>query len=283
MNDTERNKKISCRLQEHYNILLEKGYDVLYLALQGSQNYNLDEYSENYCSDIDTKAIVLPSFKDFCYNKTPISTTLILDNNEHIDVKDIRVMFEMLKKNNLSYLELLYTPYSIVNEKYKENIKELLSNRDKLINKVRLFKAIAGMSMEKKKALCHPYPNLLEKIEKYGFDGKQLSHCVRLNEILRRMLFYNEELQNVYKTNKREELMNYKKQLVKDGSRIMTKEEAIDLCEYYDAATKMLKDTYLEKYSDEEKQPCQYDLNELIYKILKKKFREEIEEDEERN
>lgn len=283
MNDTERNKKISCRLQEHYNILLEKGYDVLYLALQGSQNYNLDEYSENYCSDIDTKAIVLPSFKDFCYNKTPISTTLILDNNEHIDVKDIRVMFEMLKKNNLSYLELLYTPYSIVNEKYKENIKELLNNRDKLINKVRLFKAIAGMSMEKKKALCHPYPNLLEKIEKYGFDGKQLSHCVRLNEILRRMLFYNEELQNVYKTNKREELMNYKKQLVKDGSRIMTKEEAIDLCEYYDAATKMLKDTYLEKYSDEEKQPCQYDLNELIYKILKKKFREEIEEDEERN
>lgn len=283
MNDTERNKKISCRLQEHYNILLEKGYDVLYLALQGSQNYNLDEYSENYCSDIDTKAIVLPSFKDFCYNKTPISTTLILDNNEHIDVKDIRVMFEMLKKNNLSYLELLYTPYSIVNEKYKENIKELLSNRDKLINKVRLFKAIAGMSMEKKKALCHPYPNLLEKIEKYGFDGKQLSHCIRLNEILRRMLFYNEELQNVYKTNKREELMNYKKQLVKDGSRIMTKEEAIDLCEYYDAATKMLKNTYLEKYADEEKQPCQYDLNELIYKILKKKFREEIEEDEERN
>lgn len=283
MNDTERNKKISCRLQEHYNILLKKGYDVLYLALQGSQNYNLDEYSEDYYSDVDTKAIVLPSFEDFCYNRTPVSTTLILDSNEHIDVKDIRAMFEMFKKNNLSYLELLYTPYSIVNEKYKENMEELLNNRDKLINKIRLFKAIAGMSMEKKKALCHPYPNLLEKIEKYGFDGKQLSHCVRLNEILSRMLLYNEELQDVYKTNKREELMNYKKQLIKDGSRIMTKEEAIELCEYYDAATKMLKDAYLEEHPDEEKQPCQYNLNELTYKILKKKFREEIEKDEERN
>lgn len=276
-------KKISCRLKEHYNILLEKGYDVLYLALQGSQNYNLDEYSEDYCSDVDTKAIVLPSFKDFCRNQTPISTTLILDNNEHIDVKDIRVMFEMFKKNNLSYLELLYTFYSIVNEKYREDVEELLSNRDKLVNKARLFKTIAGMSMEKKKALCHPYPNLLEKIEKYGFDGKQLSHCVRLNEILSRILFYKEELQDVYKTNKREELMNYKKQLVIDGSRIMTKEEAIELCDLYDAATKMLKDAYLKEHPDEEKQPCQYNLDELTYKILKKKFREEIEEDEEGN
>lgn len=280
MND----KKISCRLTEHYNILLEKGYDVLYLALQGSQNYNLDEYTESYCSDVDTKAIVLPSFKDFCYNKTPISTTLVLDNNEHIDVKDIRVMFEMFKKNNLSYLELLYTKYSIINKEYEKEINELLNNRDKLVNKARLFKTMAGMSMEKKKALCLPYPNLLEKIEKYGFDGKQLSHCVRLNEMLSRMLFCNEELQNVYKTNKREELMNYKKQLVKDGSRIMTKEEAIELCELYDAATKKLKDAYLEEYPDEEKQPCQYNLNELIYRILKKKFREEIEkEDGKRN
>ena len=281
MNDN--NKKISCRLTEHYNILLKKGYNVLYLALQGSQNYNLDEYTETYCSDIDTKAIVLPSFRDFCYNKTPISTTLILDNNEHIDVKDIRIMFEMFKKNNLSYLELLYTKYSIVSKEYEEEVNELLNNRDKLVNKARLFKTIAGMSMEKKKALCHPYPNLLEKIEKYGFDGKQLSHCVRLNEMLSRMLFCNEELQDVYKTNKREELMNYKKQLVKDGSRIMTKEEAIELCEFYDAATKKLKDAYLEGHLDEEKQPYQYNLNELIYKILKKKFREEIERDEKRN
>ena len=283
MNMNDNDKKISCRLIEHYNILLEKGYNILYLALQGSQNYNLDEYTENYCSDVDTKAIVLPSFKDFCYNKTPISTTLILDNNEHIDVKDIRIMFEMFKKNNLSYLELLYTKYSITNKKYEEEVNELLNNRYKLVNKARLFKTIAGMSMEKKKALCHPYPNLLEKIEKYGFDGKQLSHCVRLNEMLIRMLFCNEELQDVYKTNKREELMNYKKQLVKDGSRIMTKEEAIKLCEFYDAATKKLKDAYLEEHPDEEKQPYQYNLNELIYKILKKKFREEIEKDEKRN
>lgn len=40
------------------------------LVLQGSQNYRLDIYTEDYKSDIDTKAIVIPSLKDIVLNKS---------------------------------------------------------------------------------------------------------------------------------------------------------------------------------------------------------------------
>lgn len=47
---------------------------------------------------------------------------------------------------------------------------------------------MAGMSMEKYKALEHPYPTLAEKIKKYGYDPKQLHHILRMNEFTRRYI-----------------------------------------------------------------------------------------------
>lgn len=37
-----REEKIMKRVQEHYNYLKEKGFEIVFLALQGSQNYGLD-------------------------------------------------------------------------------------------------------------------------------------------------------------------------------------------------------------------------------------------------
>ena len=51
--------KIMKRVQEHYDYLVAAGYDVVFTALQGSQNYGLDEYSDEYMSDVDTKSMVL--------------------------------------------------------------------------------------------------------------------------------------------------------------------------------------------------------------------------------
>ena len=96
-----REEKIMKRVQEHYNYLKEKGFEIVFLALQGSQNYGLDVYDEDYISDVDTKAVILPSFEDFIYGRKLYSETLVLENNEHIDVKDIRVMFETYKKQNV--------------------------------------------------------------------------------------------------------------------------------------------------------------------------------------
>ena len=92
------------RLHSDYELLANKGYEVFGVYLQGSQNYHLAY--EN--SDIDTKAIVLPSFDDIVFNRQPISTTLILETNEHLDVKDIRLMFQNFKKQNINFLEILF-------------------------------------------------------------------------------------------------------------------------------------------------------------------------------
>lgn len=118
MND--KSDYIMKNIEEKYNYLQNLGYKVIAIYLQGSQNYGLDVYDDDYKSDIDAKAIVIPKLEDIILNKKPVSTTIVMDNNEHIDVKDIRVMKDMFIKQNLSYLELLYTDYYKYDSEFEE-------------------------------------------------------------------------------------------------------------------------------------------------------------------
>lgn len=282
MTREERNELIKEKMTYHIkHLLLKTNYEVMCVMLQGSQNYGLDEYTDEYQSDVDTKAIVLPHFRDFVCGSSPVSTTIVLDNNEHIDVKDIRVMFENFRKMNVSYIELLYSNWIWINPRYEAEVRELLRHRDTIaaLNRNQFIRCIAGMSMEKRKALCHPYPNLMDKIEKYGYDGKQLSHCVRLFEFLMRYLS-GVPLKDCYVSQMPETLINYKKQLTKDGFRTLTKEEAIELCETYDNGTKGLKDGSLTE-KDEINQEAIDILNSIKYNILRQKFMCDIYEEEE--
>lgn len=179
-------KEIMIRLYKDYFYLQNSGYEVVGVFLQGSQNYELD----NEFSDIDTKAIVLPSFEKFLLNKKPISTTHILESNEHLDIKDIRLMFESFRKQNVNFVEILFTKYMVLNPKYSDIFNELLKEKE-LVARYNMYTAIncmCGMAYEKQKALKHPYPSLIEKIERYGYDPKQLHHIVRLREFLERYI-----------------------------------------------------------------------------------------------
>ena len=68
--------KIQKRLESDYQYITSLGHEVLGVFLQGSQNYGLSYEG----SDIDTKAIIVPSFNDFVLNKKMVSTTEILEN-----------------------------------------------------------------------------------------------------------------------------------------------------------------------------------------------------------
>lgn len=208
-----RNLYIMSNIRDKYLYLEEHGYKVLGIFLQGSQNYGLDIYDEDYKSDIDAKAIVLPSLRDIVLNKTPVSTTIVLPNDEHIEVKDIRIMREIFVKQNISYLELLYTEFYLGNDKYKKYVKELQDMKDEIssINKNQLLKAIKGMSMNKLIALEHPYPTIVDKIEKYGYDPKQLHHIVRLNEFVGRYLLDGESFGSCYISKMHNDLIDIKK------------------------------------------------------------------------
>ena len=273
-----REEKIMKRVQEHYDYLQSLGYEVVCVCLQGSQNYGLDEYSDEYVSDIDTKAIVLPPLDDFIAAASPVSTVVIMDNNEHAEVKDIRVMFDMFKKENISYIELLFTEFKIVNPEWAELIEPLFANRELISthHRSQFLRCIAGMAMEKRKALCHPYPNLIEKIEKYGYDGKQLHHCVRLHNFITRYLG-GESLDTCYRVSApmHEVLMNYKKQKDAYGDELKV-DRAIEICDYYVKEIGKLKDAAVAdgEFVDPRAREI---MNDILLKIMKAKLKKDLE------
>lgn len=264
----ERKEFINNRIQEHYDYIKNK-YNVIYLGLQGSQNYELDIYDDEYKSDIDTKAIILPSFEDIVYSRTPISETIILPNNEHIDVKDIRVMFETFKKQNVNFIEILFTKYKIINNEYKDLIEILLKNKENIahINYNQALRCMAGMSMEKLKALQHPYPTIIDKIEKYGYDPKQLHHILRMNDFIKK---YSKEV-------KYEDCLipDNKEYLIKIKKGILSEKEAVKLATEVDNETKEIKDKYLKEQDEINKYAIEI-LDHIKFEILKRKFKKEL-------
>jgi len=177
--------RIQSRLKSDFKLLQETGYEVVGVFLQGSQNYGLDTEQ----SDIDTKAIVLPRFAEFVENAHAVSTKLILESNEQIDIKDIRVMFDVLKKSNINFLEILFTKHRFLNEKYTGLLAPIFDNAERLAtwNRRALYNSISGMTQQKFVALKHPYPSIIEKINKFGYDPKQLHHIFRQHEFITRL------------------------------------------------------------------------------------------------
>lgn len=153
---------------------------------QGSANYGLDYEG----SDIDTKLIIVPTFEDIAFNKKPISTTHVRQNNEHIDLKDVRLYIETFRKQNLNFLEILFTPYKIVNPQYAEFWQKLVDAREAIAHYDihRSIKSMKGIALEKYHAMEHKYPSKIEIIEKYSYDSKQLHHLMRVENYLMRYI-----------------------------------------------------------------------------------------------
>ena len=179
---------IMARLTEHYEeakTLIDESR-IVGLFCQGSQNYGLDYKG----SDIDTKLIIVPTFEDIAFNKKPISTTHVRQNNEHIDLKDVRLYIETFRKQNLNFLEILFTPYKIVNPQYAEFWQKLIDAREAIVHYDihRSIKSMKGIALEKYHAMEHKYPSKIEIIEKYGYDSKQLHHLMRVENYLMRYI-----------------------------------------------------------------------------------------------
>jgi len=266
-----REEKIMKRVQEHYDYLQAKGYEIVFLALQGSQNYGLDVYDDDYMSDVDTKAVVLPSFEDFVYNKQPVSETIVLENNEHIDVKDVRVMFETYKRQNVNFIEILFSEFKIVNDKYKDLVQMLFNNAEEIahINTNQAIRCMAGMSKEKLKALKHPYPTIADKIEKYGYDPKQLHHILRMNDFIKKYAI----LELPYKECLIPDDKNY---LIEIKKGILSEDEATRLAINIDEGTYAIKEYYVTE-TDTINQKGLDVLNKVKFDLLKRKFREDLE------
>lgn len=179
---------IMARLAEHYEEAKEHFDEsrIVGIFIQGSQNYGLDYEG----SDIDTKLIVVPTFEEIAFNKKPHSTTYIRANNEHIDVKDVRLYINCFEKQNLNFLEILFTPYKIVNPQYAKFGQKLVDAREDIAHYDihRSIKSMKGIALEKYHAMEHRYPSKIDIIDKYGYDSKQLHHLMRVENYLMRYM-----------------------------------------------------------------------------------------------
>lgn len=174
------------QVKRHYKeaLTLFPADRIVGVFLQGSQNYGLDYEG----SDIDTKCIVLPTLEDLIFNRKPVSTTHVLPNEEHLDLKDVRLYFQTFRKQNLNFMEILFTKYKIVNPTYAPYWNQLIENNEQIAryNPVGAVKTMKGIAMEKYHAMEHRYPSKVELIDSIGYDPKQLHHLLRVEEYIKR-------------------------------------------------------------------------------------------------
>lgn len=176
--------ELKARLYEHWEdaLKLYPRERIVALVLQGSQNYGLDDAE----SDVDTKLLLVPTLDEIIFNKKPVSTTHVRENDEHIDAKDIRLYWQCFRKGNPNFVEVLFTDYYIVNSMYFDLWEEMRSKRELIarVNPLVAAKAMMGMVQEKYHAMEHRYPSRAEIVDKFGYDPKQLQHLIRMSWFL---------------------------------------------------------------------------------------------------
>lgn len=165
-------EKIIERLQKHWDFAIQQGFNqdmFLGIFLYGSQNYN----TSNDDSDVDSIIVVIPSFNNFCLSKNWLSKELHF-GDEHIILKDIRSIREMFMKQNINYLEILFTEYFILNPKYYADFhKYFVKNREVIshYNREKTVKSVTGQ--------------LLHTLRQDPTDEKKLYNAHRLYFFLR--------------------------------------------------------------------------------------------------
>ena len=157
---------------------LEIPYErIVFISLYGSQNYNLATVN----SDVDSECFIFPSCDDIIFARQLPSMKI---HNEYGDiyVKDIRLMFEELRKCSPNMLEVLASKYILINKKYSDQINGcLLCVND--FAKLSTYKLLKGLE-----GLFHRYA---EKFTKAETTPKDIVNILRVSKMIEKII--NEE------------------------------------------------------------------------------------------
>lgn len=155
-------------LNKYKTDLEKEGYTVLYIALFGSQNYDVADEK----SDIDAKAIVLPKLNDIIFRRV-ISRIKEFPEGA-CDIKDLVTYYDIIKKGNYSFVEPFFTEWYIGDEYLRQLFAQVPVNGMSII----------GGMLQKRKEITHPYPSKAKEFELFGFDPKQYHHIIRLYDMI---------------------------------------------------------------------------------------------------
>ena len=144
----EEDDAILAAVKRHHNAVAAKGYLVVFTALIGSQNYDLDdEYS-----DIDTVSFIFPPLGSLAAAEEPQAFCIEMDDG-HAEVKDIRVALNLLKKASPNSIEYFVSKYKYYNLLFAPELKEYLDDNTKMWNMVHcnyrhMLYAMSGMARQ---------------------------------------------------------------------------------------------------------------------------------------
>ena len=129
------------RLEAHYKRACDHygEENILGVFLYGSQNYNTN--TEN--SDVDTKCILIPDLYHLAckpYNPSHLSV-----DGEICECMTIQHMVANWKKQNINFVEIMFTPYCIINSKFEQTWDNFLNLYREKIARYDVKKAILSM------------------------------------------------------------------------------------------------------------------------------------------
>ena len=177
------------RLKRQLNEALNSNHDIydwFVIASNGSMNYGLDD---KY-SDIDSKLLVIPSLHDLVFNKRQNYLHEMLDNKEHVEIKDIALYMKTILKQNINFVETLFAKGAIVNPKYQKYWHILQEHREEIAryDENRACQCMLGMMKQKREQMTKPTPGRQESIDMIGYDAKSFHHLMRLAMFMRSYL-----------------------------------------------------------------------------------------------
>lgn len=245
-------------------------FNCMYMGLYGSQNYMLDD--EN--SDVDAKAIVIPSLNDLI-ESNEVSTSYTNDNDEILDVKDIRVMFKQFLKSNVNFLEILFTNDYIYNKEFSSEVAAIRDMREDIARYdiKTLVKANYGMMINKFKSLTKVRPSTEKVITLYGYSGKDACHIVRMSELINNFIVNGMSFKSSLdvRNSGKEHLMRMLKKNDYNGNL------AIKVCEKELEKTKALVDRVVESNEYYTNLKVRYNLKDIEKSVIEKALKASLE------
>lgn len=154
--------KIREVLVKHHEAVRSFGHKPVMTVLVGSQNYGLATEK----SDYDTFTFTLPKVEDIATLKDPVSTTHE-DEDGHINIKDIRLALNLLKKTSPNSVECFASKYYVVEPGFEDEIYILHKPTVLRCDTRHMVSAIGGMAHQLTKRNMSP--------------GKRLSHILRMH------------------------------------------------------------------------------------------------------
>ena len=193
--------KVMQRVNEHYNRAVQHYGEaaVLGVFLYGSQNYGTNTPE----SDVDTKCILVPNL--FSLAIKPYEVNHLDIDGEVCECMSIMHMVANWKKQNINFVEILFTDYCIINPLYQEVWANLMTlNNKEEIARYDIKAAVLSMAHQALHTLKQN-PNDRKKIMNaarisYSLEkltGKEpvgYKEVIRANESIANIRLRNDEL-----------------------------------------------------------------------------------------